>query len=198
MPFRNTAHRYGAVTKTLHWTVFTLVLLQYLAAKIMTHLSPGTGQNFFYDWHKSFGLALLALMVARFVWRATTPLPEWSPMLTEPERRLSHRLESLMYLALVALPVSGYVFVMAGDYGVRLFGAWALPNPIGKRPVLAGTALTLHVLLAYAALVVIAWHVGHCLKKHFYERHRFIHRMLPLSRPTPANQAPPPQPARPA
>ena len=196
MPLRNTAHRYGSVTKLLHWSVFLLFLFQYVAAKIMTHMSPGRGQDFFYDWHKSAGLVLLALMIGRLIWRSATPLPDWSPMLSEPERRLSHRLELLMYLVLLAMPLSGYLFVMAGNYGVRFFGTWHLPNPIGKRPGLAGTALALHVLFAYAALVIVSWHVGHVLKKHCYDGGRFLQRMLPLSRPSPMDPGPPQRPGK--
>lgn len=200
MPLRNSAHRYGSVTKLLHWSVFLLLLFQYLAAKIMTHIGRdstvlGVGQDFLYDWHKSIGLVILALMIVRLAWRSATPLPDWSPMLSEPERRLSHRLEVLMYLMLLAMPISGYLFVMAGNYGVRLFGAWHLPNPIGKRPELAHASLVLHVLFSYAVLVVVSWHVGHVLKKHCYDGGKFLQRMLPLSRATPIA---PPRRTRPA
>jgi cytochrome b561 len=194
MPLRNSSHRYGSVTKLLHWSVFLLFVFQYVAANIMTHMSAGRGQNFFFDWHKSVGLVLLVLMLGRLAWRSATPLPDWSPMLSEPERRLSHRLEMLMYAVLLMMPISGYLFVMAGDFGVRFFGTWHLPNPIGKRPGLAGTALALHVILAYAALVVVSWHVGHVLKKHCYDGCRYLQRMLPLRR-APLDPGPPPRPA---
>ncbi len=76
MPLKNTAHRYGSVTKSLHWSVFLLVLVQYAGANVMTRIGRdsrvfGIGQDFLYDWHKSLGLVLLVLMVGRFAWRAT-------------------------------------------------------------------------------------------------------------------------------
>lgn len=187
MPLRNTAQAYGSVTKCLHWSVFLLFLYQYVGANLMTRIGReatvlGMGQDTLYNWHKSIGLVILMLMIARLVWRNTTPLPEWSDELTENERRLSHRLEQSVYLMLLALPVSGYLFVMAGGYGIHLFGAWTLGNPIGKRPDLAGLAWFLHVTFAYAALILVAWHVGHVLKKHADGGGRFLHRMLPRLR----------------
>ena len=187
MPLRNSANRYGSVTKSLHWSVFLLLLLQYIGANLMTRIGRdttllGIGQDFLYDWHKTLGLVLLVLLLGRFAWRSATPLPDWSPMLSEPERQLSSRLERFMYALLVALPLSGYLFVMAGDYGVRLFGSLHLHNPIGKQPALAGTSLFLHVLLAYAALIVVSWHVGHVLKKHCYDGGRYLQRMVPHRR----------------
>ncbi len=167
--------------------MFLLVLVQYAGANFMTRIGRdsrvfGIGQDFLYDWHKSLGLVLLVLMVGRFAWRCATPLPDWSPMLSEAERQISNRLEKFMYALLIALPLSGYLFVMAGDYGVRLFGSWHLPNPVGKRPALTAVSLFLHVLLAYAVLVVVSWHIGHVLKKHCFDGGRYLQRMLPLRR----------------
>jgi cytochrome b561 len=199
MPLRNTAHRYGSVTKSIHWTVFLLLLLQYVGANVMTRMGReatvfGIGQDFLYDWHKSLGLVLFGLTAARLAWRNATPLPDWSPILSQPERELTNRLEHLLYVLLLALPLTGYLFVMAGDYGIRLFGSWHLPNPVGKVPVLAGTSLFLHVLLGYLALIVLSWHVGHVLKKHCYDGNRYLQRMLPLARDFTA----PPRKTRPA
>ena len=187
MTFANTPERYGVVTKTLHWSVFLLFLYQYLGANLMTRIGRdgrflGMGQNTLYDWHKSIGLVILVLMVVRVVWRRSSALPDWSPLLTESERRLSHRLEMLVYTMLLAMPLTGFLFVMAGDYGVKLFGRWPLPNPVGKVPALALASWILHVLFAYVAVVFVAWHVGHGLKKHLESDGGFLHRMLPRLR----------------
>lgn len=187
MPIANSPERYGAMTKTLHWSVFLLFVYQFIGANLMTRIGRdgrflGMGQNTLYDWHKSIGLVILALMIVRVIWRNSSPLPDWSPLLTEAERRLSHRLEMLVYTVLFAMPITGYLFVMAGDYGVKLFGSWPLPNPIGKTPPLASWSWFLHVLFAYTAVVFVAWHVGHGLKKHIESDGKFLGRMLPRLR----------------
>ena len=94
-------------------------------------------QDDYYNWHKSIGLVLLALVVLRIAWRKLTALPDWAPTLTPAERTISHWNETLLYTCMFLMPVSGYLFVMAGDYGVRLFGRYDLPNPIGKQEWLA-------------------------------------------------------------
>ena len=185
MPLTNLPDRYGAVSKLLHWTVFVLFAYQFVGANIMTRLGRdarvlGMNGDFFYDWHKSIGLVLLGLAIARLIWRRTTPLPQWHPSLSEPERGIVHRLESWLYWLMFVLPVTGYLFVMAGGYGVKLFGITDLPNPIGKQPSWSGIVWTLHVLFAYVLLVVIAWHVGLVLKKHVFERTGLANRMLPF------------------
>ncbi len=185
MPLKNSSTRFGTVSRFLHWTVFLLFVYQFIGANIMTRLGRngtafGMNGDFYYNWHKSIGLVLFALVLARLIWRRTTPLPDWAECLTEPERIITSRLETMLYWLMFLLPVTGYLFVMAGGYGIRLFGITDLPNPIGKQPAWSWLVWTLHILFAYAALIVISWHVGLGLKKHVYERAGLLDRMLPF------------------
>lgn len=188
MPLKNSATDYGAVTRFLHWSIFFLFFYQYLSANIMTRLARdqtlfGLTQGHYYDWHKSIGLVLLGLVLARWLWRKATPLPDWAPMLSEAERTISHRNEVRLYWCMFLLPITGYLFVMAGGFGIKLFGEMALPNPIGKQAFLARLAQVAHIVTAYAALVFISWHVGLGLKHHLFERDGFLNRMLPFRKP---------------
>ena len=47
------------------------------------------------------------------------------------------------------MPVSGFIYVMAGGYGVNLFGVWEMPNLIGRWPSLATAAKWTHIVSAY-------------------------------------------------
>lgn len=184
---KNSANHYGSVSRFLHWSVFLLFICQYVGASIMTHLARdktlfGLSQGDYYNWHKSFGLMLLALALLRLIWRKTTPLPDWAPTLSEAERTISHRNETLLYWCMFLLPISGYLFVMAGGFEIKLFGFHDLPNPIGKQESLAMLALVVHIVVSYAAVVFIAWHVGLGLKHHLFDRDGFLNRMRPFTR----------------
>lgn len=184
---KNTPTRYGLVSKFLHWSVFLLIVYQFFGANIMSRLGRdgtllGLNQDDFYNWHKSIGLMVLAVALLRITWRRTTPLPEWAQVLTPAERTISSRLEFWLYALMFLLPITGYLYVMTGGYGVKLFGRFDLPNPIGKHPTAAVWAQTAHVLLTYAAVVVASWHIGLGLKKHVYDGTRYVYRMLPFTR----------------
>lgn len=186
MPLSNRPDRFGLVSRALHWTMFLALVYQFVGANIMSRMGQGASVlgmigDDWYDWHKSIGLVLLLLVVARIIWRRTTRLPDWHPSLTEVERRIAHRVETLLYGLLFVLPVTGYLFVMTGGYGVRLFGVTDLPNPIGQQEWV-WLVWTLHVLGAYLLLVAIAWHVGLIVRKHGFERTGLANRMLPFRR----------------
>ena len=187
MPLLGSATHYGSITRFLHWAVFLLFAFQYLGANFMTRIASGKTlfwmtQNDYYDWHKSIGLVLLTLAVLRIAWRRLTPLPDWAPTLTPAERAISHWNETLLYVCMFLMPVSGYLYVMAGDYGIKLFGWYDLPNPIGKQEWLAAVARVIHIVTSYAVVVIVAWHVGLGLKHHIFDRDGFLYRMLPFTR----------------
>lgn len=83
---------------------------------------------------------------------------------------------------MLLLPLSGYLFVMAGGFGVKLFGLYDLPNPLAKQEVLATLTLIIDVVTSYAAIVFIAWHVGLGIKHHLFDKDQFLNRMLPFGR----------------
>jgi cytochrome b561 len=184
MPLVNSAAGYGALTKLLHWLIALLIVLQYTSASIMLRTPAeattlGLDQGTYYNWHKSLGLVAFLLILARLVNRRVGELPPWAPTLTPLEQRIIHRTEQLLYGALLIMPLSGFIYVMAGNYGVRLFGLWDLPNPIGPAPLAAEIALWVHVGCAMLLLLPLGSHLSLVLGHHFGMRDRIIHRMLP-------------------
>lgn len=188
MKFTNPRTHFGPVSRFLHWSVFLLFCWQYLSANIMIHLGRdatafGMTQGDHYNWHKSIGLVLLVLAIGRIAWRKVVPPPDWAPTLSAAERDMTHWYERLLYWGMFLLPISGYLFVMAGDYGIKLFGVYDLPNPIAKREWLAAAAQVTHIVLTYATLVVISWHVGLVIKHQLFDKDGLLRRMLPFVRP---------------
>ena len=137
MSLLNTKDGYGALTKGLHWAIVVLFAFQFAAAHTMLRIAPGQSalglsQATYYNWHKSIGLIALAFAVFRLLARACGRLPDWAPTLSARERRFVHRAEQVLYAAMFVMPVSGYLYVTAGGYGVNLFGVVELANPIGE------------------------------------------------------------------
>ena len=182
----NTNTRYGSVTKTLHWLLFVLLLNQFVVAAVMLNTpdgetTAGYTQGALYEWHKSIGLVALAVALFRYVWRRMTPLPEWAPNLTDGEKRAIHAIERVLYLCMFLMPVSGFLFVMAGGFGVLLFGAWELPNIIGKHAALASAAQVTHEVTAVLLVLALCAHWLVIVLHHRTHKDRYVHRILPFT-----------------
>ena len=187
MTLLNTEEGYGALTKLFHWLVVVLFAFQFTAANIMLRIEAdqtalGLSQAAYYNWHKSVGLVALIVAVLRLLARKSGQLPPWAPTLSAGERRFIHRAEQLLYAAMFVMPVSGYLYVMAGGYGVVLFGVAELPNPIGEQPVLATLAKWTHVGSSYVLLLALAGHVGLVLRHQLILKDGLLERMLPRRR----------------
>ncbi len=184
MSLLNTSAGYGAITKTLHWLMLVVFAFQYAAGHIMSRIAEdgrllGWTSADAYNWHKSIGLLALVIAGLRILNRRAGTLPPWAPTLVPWEHRFIHRAEQVLYAAMIIMPVSGFLYVMAGGYGVHLFGRWHLPNPIGSWPLLASLAKWVHVAAAWVLLAAITAHAGLVLRHHLILRDGLLRRMLP-------------------
>jgi cytochrome b561 len=187
MTLLNTQDGYGALTKLFHWLIVALFAFQFAAANMMLRIDAnetalGLTQATYYNWHKSIGLVALVVAVFRLLARRHGELPPWAPGLSAPERKFVHRAEKVFYTAMFVMPISGYLYVMAGGYGVNLFGVVNLPNPIGTWQPLAFAAKWTHIVSGYALLLTLAGHLGLVLRHQLLLKDGLLHRMLPGGR----------------
>jgi cytochrome b561 len=182
MTLLNSAAGYGSLTKALHWAIAVLFGLQYTSAWVMmrtgaTETTLGIGQAAYYNWHKSLGLVALALALVRLVNRRQGELPPWAPTLSPLEQRMIHTAEPLLYAAMLVMPISGFLYCMAGGYGVLLFGVWELANPLAGMGLLASVCRAVHVVAAFALLIPLGLHLGLVIGHHVLGKDGMVRRM---------------------
>ena len=187
MTWLNSQHGYGRLSKICHWLIVGLFAFQFAAASIMLRLEPdetmmGLTQAGTYNWHKSIGLVALIVAAVRLWSRRQGEMPPWAPVLSETERRFVHRAEQILYTAMFLMPVSGFVYVMTGGYGVQLFGSVHLPNPLPASEPLATAAKWVHIVCSWALVVTLAGHLGLVLRHHVVLKDGLLCRMLPKRR----------------
>jgi cytochrome b561 len=176
---RNTDLSWGAPAKLLHWAVAALVFAQIALgwAAVSWRLSP-TKLDLFV-WHKSTGMLILALMVVRVAWRLGNVAPSLPADMRPLERRGAHASHLLLYLLLVALPVTGWIVNSAANVPFRMF--WLLPLPAIAAPdkAVADAAARAHYLLFVALSLLLVVHIAAALRHHFAKRNDVLVRMLP-------------------
>lgn len=65
--------------------------------------------------HVLLGLLIIALGVARVLWRRFTPLPPWDPRLTPRDQRLVHATETTLLTLMFVVPATGLALVAGSD-----------------------------------------------------------------------------------
>ena len=130
MQWRNSADRYGTVAQLLHWGMFAVIGVQLIGAELMDELPKGTAiRGYAFDAHETLGLILLGLVFLRIVWKLANPAPaETGAAWQRLAARAAH---GLLYAVLVAIPVVGYLMVVAKGHPAAFF-AWDVPNLVGK------------------------------------------------------------------
>jgi cytochrome b561 len=80
------------------------------------------------------------------------------------------------------MPISGFVFVMTGGYGVNFFGQWQLPNLLGENATIAPIAQWTHRITAWLIVFTLFTHWGLGIRHQIVYRDRYLQRMLPFTR----------------
>jgi cytochrome b561 len=180
MPLRNTADTYGSLAKLLHWAIVLLIVPQYFLAEAADELPNGIEKLQLITWHKSLGMLVLLLALVRIGWKLANrglPRPVGAPW----QRKVAAAGHGLLYLLILAQPVSGWLMSSAANYPVTLFGWFQFPALIGEDHELHEALEEVHELLFTLVLVVVAVHIAAALYHHFILRDSVLRRMLPFS-----------------
>jgi cytochrome b561 len=184
MALRNTTYHWGAVAQFFHWLIVGLLIVQVTLALMADDLPAGVRKLTLLARHKSTGITILMLVILRLSWRSLNPTPDLPPTLKPYERKLAHINHALLYLLLVAMPLSGWMMSSARGFPVSWFGFFTLPDLVPKSKPLYDAMVTTHGTLAVLLGAVVALHVAAALKHHFWLRDDVLRRMLPFSHPT--------------
>lgn len=181
MRWFNTHDQWGWITIVVHWlTVFTVLGLFGLGLWMLELDYYDAWYNKGPSLHKSIGMLLLALTLARLVWRQTgihpAPLPDHKPI----ERFLATSSHYLLYLLLISVMLSGYLISTADGRAIEVFNWFRIPatlHGIDNQEDIAGIV---HLWLAVILIGLVVLHAMAALKHHFFDHDRTLKRMLGL------------------
>lgn len=182
MKIRNTTSTYGVISKILHWTIAILVLVQfyliYWKHWVLPEKSPIA--NFYINGlHKPIGVVVLLLAICAVTWKVNNPKPGYPPNMPSWEKQSAIFVQSLLYLILFAMPISGLIMSTAAGYPPNFFGLYQFPQFLTKNDVMAQFFFDVHEITGYLVIALVVIHVGAALKHHFFERDDVLKRMLP-------------------
>jgi cytochrome b561 len=176
MGIRDTKSGYGLPTRIVHWAMAVAIVGMYALGLWMVDLNYYSP---YYqsapDLHRSVGMLLLFVLIARFGWRLVNDKPgdeELSPV----ERYGARIVHWGFYPLLLALMVSGYFMSTADGRPIEVFGWFSVPALVQDKPM-EKTAGEIHELLADITMFIVILHAAASLKHQFYDRSRILTRM---------------------
>lgn len=192
--------RYTAVAITLHWLIALGIIGMIGLGWYMGDVEDRAQQYALIQLHKSFGISILLLSIARLVWRlmnpppAEPPMPAWQSIVA----RWTH---IAFYVLIIGMPLTGWIMVSASPTGIptKLFQIIPWPHLPGlaglsreTKEAFEGPIEFIHSKLAWVVIVLLALHVGAALKHQFLDKDHLLARMIPgVFGPTSGPPAPP-------
>jgi cytochrome b561 len=169
--------RYTAPAVVLHWLAALLIFVAFPLGLSMQELPLSPLKLRLYSYHKWIGITVLLLAGLRVAWRLSHRPPPLPDSIAGWQRRASAAVHGLLYLLILAIPLSGWLMSSAKGFQTVWFGVLPLPDLVGKSRELGELLEDVHAWLNYTLLALVILHVVGAIKHHFIERQSFLQRM---------------------
>jgi len=170
--------RYDNVAITFHWLLALMLVGSFCVGLYMSGLPFSIQRVKLFNWHKWAGMTILALTLARLLWRLRHPPPPEAagPHWQQLAAKATHR---AMYLLCIVIPLVGWAYSSAAGMQIVVYGVLPLPNLLDTDKALAEAIKPWHGWLAYALAALVLLHVTAGLKHHFVDHDGLLNRMRP-------------------
>lgn len=172
--------RYTRIATLLHALTAILVLGLFGLGIYMADLPLSPQKLKLYSYHKWAGVSVFALVLLRIFWRITHKPPPFSLSTPLWQQRAAHAGHALLYVLLLAAPLTGWLMSSAKGFQTVWFGVLPLPDLLDKNKELGDALAAVHKYLNYAFLATVSGHALIALKHHFLDRDGTLARMFYL------------------
>jgi cytochrome b561 len=171
--------QFAAFSRLLHWVMAAMVLTMLFVGVAM--VVSVQDYHLLVSIHRPLGIAILALVVVRFVNRLLNrppPLPATMPRI---ERIAATASECTMYGLMFLLPLVGWAMLSAARYPIVLWGWVHLPFILPHNVKLYATLRESHTILAYLFFLTFIAHFGAVLLHTLVLKDGLLMRMAPFA-----------------
>jgi cytochrome b561/polyisoprenoid-binding protein YceI len=167
--------RYSVVAILLHWAIALALAFQLALGFSMPKDERGFA---LFQLHKSVGITILLLTLARLAWRLTHRPP--AAVEGGFNGFLAKAVHTLLYVFMVAMPLTGWAVVSTSRIQVPTLFWGAIPWPhLPISNALHDLAEEGHELLAWIGIALILLHVAGALRHQFLLKDGLLRRMGP-------------------
>lgn len=174
------AARYTLTAIRLHWLMALLIVGLFGLGLYMSDLKLSPQKLQLYSWHKWAGVTVFLLLLIRLGWRAAHRPPPPPPGMPHWQHVAATALHHLLYLLMLAIPLSGWLMSSAKGFQTVWFGLLPLPDLLAKNKPLGELLETVHSTLNFTLAGLVLLHAAAAIKHHFVDRDDVLIRMLPF------------------
>ena len=149
--------------KLLHWLSALLILCMLFIGVTMIQ-SLATWQNTALQLHQSVGILVLILVAVRLFNRLRFTAPALPSDITGIQHLAAKATQVLMYVLMIALPISGVLMRNSAGLPVSFFGAFDLPLLVSESITSYGLFREAHGIMAWSLFAVIVLHISAALQ----------------------------------
>ena len=168
--------KYSFGSKLIHWVMSVMIIAMLCVGYLMQSM-PVPQKFTVYDLHKSFGILLLVFFVIRLLMRLKNKYPEIPEGTPKIIKILAKTNVVFLYLAMLLMPLSGFLMSILSGRAVPFFGIFEIPSFITYKP-LANTFYETHVICSFIFIALIIAHIAGGLFHHFILKDNVLRRML--------------------
>lgn len=166
---------YAPSFRIIHWVIAVLVFAVWPLGMLLKYFRDDVKLDF-YMLHESFGFLVLWCMLLRLGMRwCSNSLPARAKDWTG---KISLVVHVLLYIALIIMPVSGFLATNAHGFPLQWFGFIPIWSPLGRAPAIAPYFSILHTVTAWAILVLVCLHITGALFHRIIRRDDTFQRMM--------------------
>jgi len=164
-------------SRILHWTMAAMILtMLFIGVAMVASLAD---YHLLISIHRPLGIAILILVIIRYMNRRLNPPPTFLADMSSEERLVAHASEMMMYAMMFAMPLIGWGMLSAARYPIVLYGPLHLPPILPHSPMLYAVLRNTHTIVAYLFFATFVAHFSAVLFHTLIVRDRMIDRMVP-------------------
>ncbi len=184
--------RYTTVAIILHWLIAAALIFQVILGWRADDGPKGAETFALFQLHKSIGITILVLSVARLLWKFThksPPAPAGQPTW---EKLAASAVHVGFYVIMIGLPLTGWIIASTSRINIPtvLYGAIPWPHIPGLPELAAGAkdawndfGHTGHSVLVKFTYVLLALHLGAVAKHQILDRDEVFGHMAAGAKP---------------
>lgn len=152
---------FNITARILHWLMAALILAMiFVGLGMMTSL---TWRPWLLDIHVPLGIAILLLVIIRFVNKLSFSVPKMPASISKFQSKAAGTLHWLLYGMMLALPLTGWAQLSAGGFQAKLFPGINLPSILPQRPFLFALLHDAHRMMAWGLFFMVVGHLSAAL-----------------------------------